>query len=156
MRQTIEECVAEAGRLSSSSPSATAPPAQCVVELFCARRNTVLDVVNEVLDAPVVMFGTSTFNNAIMPNLMMLLHIIKSYHYKEKAVVCFGSYGWSPLAVMDLEKFAVDGLKWKLILPLISCINELDDKAAEDCKAAAKAAYAAALERAEPGTCLTL
>ncbi|KAH7830735.1 A-type flavoprotein [Monocercomonoides exilis] len=159
MRASIERCAAEeAMKIASSSatPSGTAAPAPVVVEFMCARRNTVLDIVGEILDAPVVLIGSATFNNAILPNLMKMLHTIRSYKWKEKKVVLFGAYGWTQLAMKELEKIVVEEMKWKPLCPLISCINEMDAATEEKAKEAGVLAFKAAMEIGLPGGCLAL
>ena len=156
LKQTIEATSAEALAKACAEAPLPHPPTPVVVELMCARRNSVLDIVHEVMDAPVVMFGTATFNNSVMPNLQKMLHVIKSYKWKPKAAFCFGSYGWSPLAIKDLEKTVRDDLKWNLIHDTVSCVNEVDEKTMKGVEEAAQAAYKAALELAQPGSCLSL
>lgn len=156
LKSTIEACSAGALTEAMEKEPNPHPPTPVVVELMCARRNTVLDVVHEVLDAPVVLFGTATFNNMIMPNLRKLLHVIQSYRFKPKATFAFGSYGWSPLAVKDLEKIITTDFKWTPIHDTVSCINEVDDGVMKKLEEAGIAAYKAACEKGLPGTCLTL
>lgn len=156
LKATIEACSAGALAEAMEKEPNPHPPTPVVVELMCARRNTVLDVVHECLDAPVVLFGTATFNNAIMPNLMKMLHVLKTYKFKPKATFAFGSYGWSPLAVKDLEKFVRDDLKWTPLHDQVSCVNEVDEKTMKALEEVGIAAYKAACEKGLPGSCLSL
>lgn len=156
LKQVIEAASAQALAEATEKEPSPHPPTPVVVELMCARRNTVLDVVHEVMDAPVVLFGTATFNNSVMPNLKKLLHVIQSYHWKSKQAFCFGSYGWSPLAVKDLEKTVITDLKFNLIAPTVSCVNEVDEKTMKTLEEVGKLAYQAAIEKAAPGSCLSL
>ncbi|KAK2952115.1 putative Anaerobic nitric oxide reductase flavorubredoxin [Blattamonas nauphoetae] len=148
--ETIQQLSAEHAR--KMSPLGQTP---VKVEVMCARRNTVLDVVAEVMDAPVVIFGTATFNNDIMPNLAKLLHVIGTYKWKPKAVGCFGSYGWSPAALQCLGKRAVEGLKWNKIGETVMAVHASDDKTTAALQELGKIAFETALEKGQ-GNALSL
>lgn len=130
------------------------------IENLGARHTSVLDIVHEVLDAPVVLIGTGTFNNALYPDLEKVLYILHSYNFKPKFVGVFGSYGWSPLAIKELEDFALTKLKW---VPLqtgaspITVVNEIEGDVAATKNLLALGALAAkkAAEIGVYGNCLT-
>lgn len=130
------------------------PSTPVVCDLLCARRTSVLDVVGTLLDTPVVLLGTSAFNNAPLPNLQKLLCIVRSYRWKEKACFCFGSYGWSNMAIKELEKIATNDLKWKLLGDSVSCINEVDDGVMKKIEDMGKLAFKEAIARGNAGGCL--
>lgn len=73
-----------------------------VVDLIPARSTAMLSIVSEVLDAAVVLVGSCTFNNTYMPSVAKVLHVLKSYAWKDKKVGIFGSYGWSKAGIQQL------------------------------------------------------
>lgn len=142
--------------LHKEEGAAAHPPTSLVVQLCNARHTGVAEIVSDVMDAPVVLVGSSTFNNCILPTLRSFLHIFRSYNWKPKATACFGSYGWSPLAMKELENIVKTELKWEPIADTVSCVNEVDQATLDKLTAVAKIAFQTAYEKGLPGSSISL
>ncbi len=57
------------------------------------------DIITEVLDAGLLLFGSPTLNNQMFPTVAMFLNYLKGLAPKNKAAAAFGSFGWSGQAV---------------------------------------------------------
>ncbi len=87
------------------------------------RRTHYSDIVTELLDAGLLLFGSPTLNNQMFPTMGEFLTYLKGLKPVNKAAAAFGSYGWSGQAVglinQELEamkmKVVHEGLKVKYI-----------------------------------------
>jgi flavorubredoxin len=87
------------------------------------RRTHPSDILTEVLDAGLLLFGSPTLNNQMFPTMAMFLNYLKGLAPKNKAAAAFGSFGWSGQAVglinQEIEamklKLAHEGFKVKFI-----------------------------------------
>ena len=61
-------------------------------------------VVKEMLDAKGYLFGSSTHDNDMLPNMAGFLEFVKGLKPKARVAGLFGSYGWSGGAVASMEK----------------------------------------------------
>ena len=92
-------------------------------QLHHLRRTHYSDIVPEVLEAGLLLFGSPTLNNQIFPTMGEFLTYLKGLAPKNKAAAAFGSFGWSGQAVglinQEIEamklKLAHDGFKVKYI-----------------------------------------
>ncbi|MEJ2672308.1 MAG: FprA family A-type flavoprotein [Deltaproteobacteria bacterium] len=57
------------------------------------------DIITEVLEAGLLLFGSPTLNNQMFPTMAMFLNYLKGLAPKKKAAAAFGSFGWSGQAV---------------------------------------------------------
>jgi flavorubredoxin len=81
------------------------------------------DIITEVLEAGLLLFGSPTLNNQMFPTMAMFLNYLKGLAPKNKAATAFGSFGWSGQAVgliiQEIEamklKLAHEGFKVKYI-----------------------------------------
>jgi len=73
------------------------------VSVFHLRNSDRSDVVKEILAARVILLGTSTLNNTMLPKMGSLMTYLSGLRPKNKAVACFGSYGWGGGGVRTLE-----------------------------------------------------
>lgn len=65
------------------------------------------DVATEVLDAGALIVGTPTLNNNIFPTIADVLTYLKGLRFKNLLGMSFGSYGWSPGAIKQLNEFMI-------------------------------------------------
>jgi flavorubredoxin len=77
------------------------------------RRTHPSDIITEVLDAGLLLFGSPTLNNQMFPTLAQFLNYLKGLAPKHKAAAAFGSYGWSGQAV-GLINQEIEAMKLKL------------------------------------------
>ena len=63
------------------------------------RRTHYSDIVTEVLDAGLLLFGSPTLNNQMFPTMGEFLTYLKGLKPRNKAAAAFGSFGWSGQAV---------------------------------------------------------
>jgi flavorubredoxin len=92
-------------------------------QLHHLRRTHPSDIITEVLDAGLLLFGSPTLNNQMFPTMGEFLTYLKGLAPKNKAAMAFGSFGWSGQAVglinQEIQamklKLAHDGFKVKYI-----------------------------------------
>jgi flavorubredoxin len=71
------------------------------------------DIITEVLEAGLLIFGSPTLNNQMFPTVAMFLNYLKGLAPKNKAAAAFGSFGWSGQAV-GLINQEIEAMKLKL------------------------------------------
>ena len=87
------------------------------------RRTHYSDIVTDVLDAGLLLFGSPTLNNQMFPSVGEFLTYLQGLKPQNKAAAAFGSYGWSGQAVSLINQvlatlkvtLAHDGLQCKYI-----------------------------------------
>ncbi len=77
------------------------------------RRTHPSDIVTEVLDAGLLLFGSPTLNNQMFPTMGEFLTYLKGLAPRNKAAAAFGSYGWSGQAV-DLINKELEAMKLRM------------------------------------------
>jgi flavorubredoxin len=68
-------------------------------QLHHLRRTHYSDIITEVLEAGLLLFGSPTLNNQMFPTMGEFLTYLKGLAPKNKAAMAFGSFGWSGQAV---------------------------------------------------------
>jgi flavorubredoxin len=68
-------------------------------QLHHLRRTHASDIVTEVLEAGLLLFGSPTLNNQMFPTMGEFLTYLKGLAPKNQAAMAFGSFGWSGQAV---------------------------------------------------------
>jgi flavorubredoxin len=84
------------------------------------RRTHYSDIVTDVLDAGLLLFGSPTLNNNMFPSMGEFLTYLQGLKPQNKAAACFGSYGWSGQAVGLLNQ-ALEAMKMKLVHEGLQC-----------------------------------
>ena len=105
---------------------ATATLANAVMEVFqdagipvvkrCLTTAHISEVIVDFLDAKYVAIGTPTLNNEIFPRVAGFLTYMKGLKPKNKKAFAFGSYGWKPGVVNQIQKI-YEELGWETIPP---------------------------------------
>ncbi|MGA2774873.1 MAG: flavodoxin domain-containing protein [Candidatus Omnitrophota bacterium] len=62
------------------------------------------EVVKDMLSAKGFLFGSSTHDNDILPNIAAFLELVKGFKVKERLAAAFGSFGWAGGAVAEIEE----------------------------------------------------
>ncbi|MDD2927616.1 MAG: flavodoxin domain-containing protein [Candidatus Omnitrophica bacterium] len=73
------------------------------IKLFEITGSDRTEVVKEMLDARGFIFGSSTHDNNILPNLAGFLDFIRGFKPRNRFSAAFGSYGWAGGAVQQIE-----------------------------------------------------
>ncbi len=84
------------------------------------RRTHYSDIVTDVLDAGLLLFGSPTINNTFFPSMGEFLTYLQGLRPANKAAACFGSYGWSGQAVSQMNQI-LDAMKLKLVHEGVQC-----------------------------------
>jgi len=74
------------------------------------------DVAGEILDAKYVAIGSPTLNNTMLPTVSAFMMYMKGLHPTKKYGYIFGSYGWNPSALKEIEDLLTK-LDWVLKKP---------------------------------------
>jgi flavorubredoxin len=83
-------------------------------QLHHLRRTHPSDIITEVLDAGLLLFGSPTLNNQMFPTVALFLNYLKGLAPKNKAAAAFGSFGWSGQAVGLITK-ELEAMKLKVV-----------------------------------------
>jgi flavorubredoxin len=70
------------------------------------------DVMTEILDSKIIIIGSPTLNNGLLPSIGGFLTYLKGLNPKNRIGFVFGSYGWSGQAVGEIEKILKE-MDWK-------------------------------------------
>jgi flavorubredoxin len=73
------------------------------------------DIITKILDAKLVLIGSPTLNNGMMPTIGGFLTYLKGLRPKNRIGFVFGSYGWGGQAVGQIEEI-LKALSWELPL----------------------------------------
>jgi len=74
------------------------------VELFDVNNADRTEVIKEMLDAKIFVFGSSTHDNSMLPSMAGFLEFVRGLAPKNRTAYAFGSFGWAGGAVRDIEK----------------------------------------------------
>jgi flavorubredoxin len=89
------------------------------VSLRCLKNTHFSDIISEVLTSKLILLGSPTLNNGLLPTMGGFLSYVKGLRPKNKIGFVFGSYGWGGQAVGDIEKIIKD-LSWDLPIKSIN------------------------------------
>jgi flavorubredoxin len=87
--------------------------------------NHMSDVVTDLADSRMVLIGSATINNGMMPSVGGFLTYIKGLRPRDRIGFAFGSYGWSGEASKDVMKY-MEEMKWEVPQDLLK-INWIPD-----------------------------
>jgi flavorubredoxin len=77
-------------------------------------KNThISDIISEVLTTKLILLGSPTLNNGLLPTMGGFLSYMMGLRPKNKIGFVFGSYGWGGQAVGEIEKIIRD-LSWDI------------------------------------------
>jgi len=66
------------------------------------------EVITQMLTAKGFLFGSSTHDNDMLPNIAAFLEIVKGVKPKGRVVSFFGSYGWAGGATKEMQEMLKD------------------------------------------------
>jgi len=62
------------------------------------------DLMVDIFKAKLIVLGSCTHNNGILPSMAKILEEMRGLRFKNKIGAAFGSYGWSGESVKDIEE----------------------------------------------------
>ena len=74
------------------------------VKVFEVNQTDRTEIIGEMLDAKCFVFGSSTHDNDMLPNIAGFLELLKGLKPKNRITALFGSYGWAGGAIGSIEK----------------------------------------------------
>jgi flavorubredoxin len=84
------------------------------------------DVITDVQDSKLILLGSPTLNNGMMPSMGGFLTYMKGLRPRNRIGFVFGSYGWGGQAVGEIEKILKD-LSWDMPFDSIN-LSYIPDK----------------------------
>lgn len=104
------------------------------VKLYDIASSDRTEVITQMLTAKGFLFGSSTHDNDMLPNIAAFLEIVKGLKSKGRPVSFFGSFGWAGGAVKEMQEllkdsgadFALPGISFKYVpdqTELGSCVE---------------------------------
>ncbi len=75
------------------------------------KTNHISDIMTDVMRSRAIILGSATINNNVMPTVGSMLTYLKGLKPKRRIGFAFGSYGWNPKVLGDMESF-MDDLGW--------------------------------------------
>jgi flavorubredoxin len=84
------------------------------------------DIITDVQDSKLILLGSPTLNNGMMPSIGGFLTYLKGLRPRNRIGFVFGSYGWGGQAVGEIEKILKD-LSWDMPFDSIN-LNYIPDK----------------------------
>ena len=90
-------------------------------------KNThISDIITDVLSYKMILIGSPTLNNTMLPTVGGFLTYLKGLRPKDRIGFVFGSYGWGGQAVGEIEKI-INDLSWDMPMDSIN-LNYIPDK----------------------------
>jgi len=90
-------------------------------------KNThISDVITDVITTKLILLGSPTLNNSMLPSMGGFLTYLKGLRPKNRLGFVFGSYGWGGQAVSEIEKILKD-LAWDIPFKSVN-LNYIPDK----------------------------
>lgn len=98
----------------------------------CLKSSHISDIITDILETKYVIIGSATLNNTILPTMGAFITYLKGLIPRNKIGLSFGSYGWNPKALQEIQG-VMEKLGWSLPFspfnvkyrPNLTQINEL-------------------------------
>jgi len=78
------------------------------VVLFDVASSDRTEIITQMLNAKGFIFGSSTHDNDMLPNIAAFLEIVKGLKPKDRKFGFFGSYGWAGGAIQEMQETLKD------------------------------------------------
>lgn len=89
------------------------------VTMRSLKSSHISDVMSELLTAKIIVVGSPTLNNGMLPTMGAFLTYLKGLRPKNRVGLAFGSYGWGGQAAGEIEK-TLQSLDWQLPIEKIN------------------------------------
>lgn len=73
-------------------------------KVFHAAATDANDLMVEIFKSKLIVMGSCTYNNGILPSMAKILTEMRGLRFKNKIGAAFGSYGWSGESVKEIEE----------------------------------------------------
>ena len=83
------------------------------VTLRNLKTNHISDIITDLIDSRLILIGSPTLNNGMLPTMGGFLTYLKGLRPKKRIGLAFGSYGWGGQAVGEIEA-VMKGLGWEI------------------------------------------
>ena len=104
------------------------------VKLYDVAQSDRTEIISQMLSAKGFLFGSSTHDNDMLPNIAAFLEIVKGLKPKGRQVGFFGSYGWAGGATKEMQEMlkdsgldqTIEGVSFKYVpdvLELAACFE---------------------------------
>jgi flavorubredoxin len=90
------------------------------------KTNHISDVIKDVISSKMILIGSPTLNNTMLPSIGGFLTYLKGLRPKNRIGFVFGSYGWGGQAVNEIEKIMTE-LSWDIPFNRIN-LNFIPDR----------------------------
>jgi len=97
------------------------------------KNNHISDIITNVISSRLVLLGSPTLNNTMLPTMGGFLTYLKGLKPKNRIGFVFGSYGWGGQAVGEIENILKD-LSWDMPVESINLNFVPDEKELADVK----------------------
>jgi len=77
------------------------------------KTNHISDIITDLLDSRLILIGSPTLNNGMLPTMGGFLTYLKGLRPKKRIGFVFGSFGWGGQAVGEIEA-VMKGLGWEI------------------------------------------
>ena len=78
------------------------------VKLYDVAQSDRTEIITQMLSAKGFLFGSSTHDNDMLPNIAAFLEIVKGLKPKGRQIGFFGSYGWAGGAIKEMQEMLKD------------------------------------------------
>jgi flavorubredoxin len=78
------------------------------VKLYNVAESDRTEIITQMLSAKGFLFGSSTHDNDMLPNIAAFLEIVKGLKPKGRKISFFGSYGWAGGAIKEMQEMLKD------------------------------------------------
>lgn len=102
------------------------------VKLYNIAESDRTEVITQMLSAQGFIFGSSTHDNDMLPNIAAFLELIKGFKPKGRKIGFFGSYGWAGGAVDEMHKM-LQNCGADFVLPSLAFKYNPDQVELESC-----------------------
>jgi len=101
------------------------------------KTNPISDVITDVVKSRLILMGSPTLNNGMLPSMGAFLTYIKGLRPRKRVGFAFGSFGWGGQAVGEIEK-VMQELGWEIPVESINIKYIPDDDELKSVKDAGK------------------
>lgn len=77
------------------------------------KTNHISDIITDLIDSRLILIGSPTLNNGMLPTMGGFLTYLKGLRPKKRIGLAFGSFGWGGQAVGEIEA-VMKGLGWEM------------------------------------------